>query len=62
MTIFEGGFADDPRLADLFAEGGPFEITETIAPVLIAMPRASLVAQRTSWRTPRWLLAITPTT
>ncbi|GAB06662.1 AMP-binding protein [Gordonia amarae] len=30
MTIFEGGFADDPRLADLFAEGGPFEITETI--------------------------------
>ena len=30
MTIFSGGFADDPRVADLLAPGGPFEITETI--------------------------------
>ena len=30
MTIFSGGFADDPRLADLFAPGGPFEIAEAV--------------------------------
>ncbi|MBD0022327.1 AMP-binding protein [Gordonia pseudamarae] len=30
MTIFTGGFADDPRLAELFAEGGPFETGETL--------------------------------